>query len=81
MEKLFEMLNIGDYVSVSKTENGRLLICVGTRGVMVFDLEYTNCGVIPSDSVIDKNGFAHVRYEHGDWQADTIRAIYRTYTK
>lgn len=79
MNKLFELLNIGKMVHVSKTENGRLLICVGTNGVKVFDLEYTNCEFIPAQSFIDSKVFAHVRYDQEEWQADTVHEIYKSW--
>lgn len=81
MDKLFELLNIGKMVHVSKTENGRLLICVGTNGVKIFDLEFSNHEFIPCESAIDSNVFAHVRFEHEDWHTDTAYEIYRAYTK
>ena len=81
MDKLFKLLNIGKMVHVSKTENGRMLICVGTNGVKIFDLEYSNREFIPATSYNDSKVFAHTRYEHEEWNPDTVYEIYRAYVK
>lgn len=81
MDKLFKMLGIGDMVSVSMTKGEKLLICVGTNGVKIFDLSDADGEFVPAVEFYDAGTMVNVLEKEENWQGDTVASIIRTYLK
>ena len=74
MNKLFKMLGIGDEVSVSITKNEKLLICVGTNGVKVFDLSDADEEFVPAVEFYDAGTMVNVLTKTRNGMETPLRA-------